>query len=504
MLLLPILAGTLAWLNARNQEKIYEAESVLLVQQRRGGFSPGVSDFSVSGQLAVTYGTLVGSTPFLKDLLDKKALETNDIHLSLDKLKGMINADTGERPPTVTISVRSNDRGIAQGAANIVALEFIDYVVEQRLVEIANFQSAAAAQGIANVQDLVAAQSTLIDSITFLEPATRPGNPILPRTRYNITLAVILGGIVAVGVTLLLSNLRDTVRSPDELRRRFNVASLGTIFKWTAPDVGPDDLVVREAPSSGYSEAFRQMRANIQFATAGQSGKHLLVTSPGPAEGKTTILCNLAIAMAHTGKRVVVVDGDLRRPTVHRRFKLDKKTPGLSNFLADQEMALSEVLHATQLEGVSVVPGGLIPPNPSELLGSPRMADLLEQLAGVAELVLVDSPPVLIVADAPIIAAQLDGAIVVVDGFKTKKSSLRATLDSLSNTQINVLGVVLNKLKRARFGYGYGYPYYYDYYYYQYTSNSEGDEAATNEAGPVYKRPFLWVRSVFTRSGERP
>ena len=466
-----MVTGTLGWLQVKGQEKVYEASSTLLVQQRRGGFTPSVSDFSLSGQLALTYGTQVGSTPFFDQITEKGVLpKQQGVDLNTLQLKGMVTASTTDKPPTVTIDVRHGDPQIAATTANVLANEFIEYVIQQRLVEISNLQTAAASQGLTNVQDLVSAQAALIDSITLLEPAQLPSTPILPRTKYNITLAILLGVALSIGGTLLLSALRDTVRSPDEMQRRFGMASLGVVFTWNSRDSKEDQLVMFEAPTSGYSESFRQIRANIQFATAGKDARVYLVTSPGPSEGKTTILSNLAIALAQSGKRVVAVDGDLRRPTVHRRFRIKGREKGLSNFLSDPDLSSEDVVVNTHVEGVSIIPAGTIPPNPSELLGSPRMMTLLEQLVQKYDLVLVDSPPTLMAADAPVIAAQVDEAIVVVDGRKTRTSSLKGTLDSLNNTLVHILGVVLNKLKQARFGYGYGYG---DAYNYGYDRGSE-------------------------------
>ena len=127
------------------------------------------------------------------------------------------------------------------------------------------------------------------------------------------------------------------------------------------------------------------------------------------------------------------------------------------------------------------------------------MATLVEQLKQVADVVLVDSPPVLVVADGSILASQAEGTIVVVDGFKTRSSSLRAALDTLKNTQVDVLGVIINKLKRVRFGYGYAYPYYYDYYYYSYYSSGEANQPHVNGTGPFYKRPIGWVKSALSK-----
>ena len=492
-----MVTGTLGWLQVRGQEKIYEATATLLVQQRRGGFSPTVSDFSLSGQLALTYGTLVGSTPFFDQVTEKEALSDEGVNLNTANLKGMVSATTSAKPPTVTIQVRHGDPQLAATTANVLANEFIEYVIQQRLVEISNLQTAAASQGLTNVQDLVSAQAALIDSITVLEPASRPNSPILPRTRYNIILSVILGSALSVGSTLLLNALRDTVRSPDEISRRFGIAALGTVFTWTSRDAEADQLVMWKSPTSGYSESFRQIRANVQFATAGNESKVFLVTSPGPSEGKTTILANLVIALAQTGKSVIAVDGDLRRPTIHRRFRVKGREIGLSNFLSEPDLPVDDVIVSTDIEGVTIIPAGPIPPNPSELLGSPRMAILLEQLAQRYDAVFVDSPPTLMAADAPVIASQVEEAIVVVDGRKTRTSSLKGTLESLGNSQVHILGVVLNKLKRGRFGYGYGYGY--QYHYYGYSGAEDGAEPSSNGSRLAYRRPLVWARSVISK-----
>ena len=165
----------------------------------------------------------------------------------------------------------------------------------------------------------------------------------------------------------------------------------------------------------------------------------------------------------------------------------------------DQRTEISEIIHPTEVEGVSIIPGGPIPPNPAELLGSPRMSNLLERIHQVADIVLVDSPPVLVVADASVLSAQSDAAIVIVDGFKTRASSLRATLGTLGNAKIDIAGVIINKLKRPRFGYGYSYPYYYDYYNYSYYRTPVSGETQVNGVGPIYRRPIDWVRAAASR-----
>ena len=296
--------------------------------------------------------------------------------------------------------------------------------------------------------------------------------------------------------------LGDTVRFHDQLNRRFGVNGLGIIFRWSSQDVEEDSPVVWKSPASSYAEAFRQIRANLQFATANQPGNVLMVTSPGPGEGKTTILANLAVSLAHTGRRIAVIDGDLRRPSLHRQFDVACREPGLSNLLADQTAKLDDAMHPTEVEGITILPSGPTPPNPGELLGSSRMAALMSELRDKYDMVLVDSPPMLMVADTAVLSTQVDGVIVVVDGTSTRSSSLQAALETLRNTKVSIFGVIINKLKRSRFGYGYSYPYYYYYYsYYSYYSDENGNGAGAD--GRFYTRLGRRAKTALSRLQRR-
>ena len=440
----------------RKEVPVYEASATLLVQQRRANLSPGISDYRLSEQLASTFSRQVTASPFLE-----RVLENHDLSLSVLILRNMISVRIDNDPPLLEIKARDSNAESAAIIADFLAGDFVDYVIEQRLAEIGRLQAAATAQGLANIEDLVAPQFAVIDSLSLLEPVDVPLRPILPRTRRNILLGILLGVTLATSGALLTASLRDTVGNPDELPRRYGVTALGAIFKWSSHDHSKQEPILWAQPSSAYAEAFRQIRANIHFATAKEPGWVFLVTSPGPEEGKSTIISNLAVAFAQIGQLVAVVDGDLRRPSMHRLFQVANPHPGLINFLADTDMELGSILQSTDSEGVSLVVAGPTPPNPSELLGTPRMGVLLEQLKEVADIVLVDSPPLLLVADPSVVATQVDGAILVVDGSTTRPSSLRAALGTLANTRVNVVGVILNKLKHTRFGYGYEYPYYY-------------------------------------------
>ncbi|MGE5528845.1 MAG: CpsD/CapB family tyrosine-protein kinase [Patescibacteria group bacterium] len=219
-------------------------------------------------------------------------------------------------------------------------------------------------------------------------------------------------------------------------------------------------------PKSPIAEAFRVLRTNIQFAGVDKPLKAISLTSAGPGEGKTTTLANLAVALAQSGAKVILVDGDLRRPAMHKFFRLSRRT-GLSSVIMGRAKP-AEALQATDVPGLSLLSSGPVPPNPSELLGSEAFTALLGELKASADHVLVDSPPVVAVADASIIAAKVDGTLLVVRlGATARPMALRAR-EQLVTAKANLLGMVLTDV-----GAGTDYNYYY-HYYYHYRDSREG------------------------------
>lgn len=491
LILAPTAGGVGGYFYSQGQDQIYEATATILVQYRGSLSAPGFGDFQRSQELASTYRRLVTAKPFLEFARENRGITFGEVDL-----KAAVSAATASNPPALEIEVRHRDPSLAALTAQAVAEEFIDYAMEQRLAEFDRIRAATAEHEIVIGKDIVAAQLATIDSLSLLEPVEPPGSPVVPRTRLNIAVGVIAGLIPAVIAAILLDRMRDTVRFPDELSRRFGVTNLGAIFRWSSKEAHDNRLILLTAPRSSYAEAFRQTRANVQFAAANRPGKILMVASPGPAEGKTTVISNLAVALAHAGKRVVTIDGDLRKPTVHKLFAPIQKEPGLSNYLSEPDTEVWEVIRPTRIGGVHVIPSGPIPPTPAELLGMPKMSDLLNQLVEEYDSVLVDSPPVLLFADASIIATQVHGVIVVVDGFNTRSSSLKATLDVFHSAHVDVLGVVVNKLKPPRLGLGYLHPYY------NYSNRSyyaATDQANGNGNGRIYGRLFRKTTTALTR-----
>lgn len=223
-------------------------------------------------------------------------------------------------------------------------------------------------------------------------------------------------------------------------------------------------LIAAAEPKNPVSEQFRTIRTNIDFASVAKGNvKTLLVSSALPSEGKSTITANLAVVYAQQGKRVLLVDTDLRRPTVARTFGVTDNH-GLTNYLADVNSDAGSIIHHTRMATLDVVASGPVPPNPAELLASSRMTNLIAELRQRYDLVIFDVPPFLMVTDAQVLMSKMDGVAVVVSGRQTTKGALQRTTDTLKLANAPVLGFIYNDTTRRKnsgtgYGYGYGYGY---------------------------------------------
>jgi capsular exopolysaccharide synthesis family protein len=207
------------------------------------------------------------------------------------------------------------------------------------------------------------------------------------------------------------------------------------------------NLVTITDPRSAVSEAYRTLRTNLQFAAVGGALQTLVVTTPSPNEGKSTTVANLAVAFAQGGKKVIVVDADLRRPALHELFGVDG-TSGLSNTLVDEALRAAPPLVAVPgVEGLRLLPAGAIPPNPAELLGSDELAQVIDRLKSMADMVLFDAPPVLPVTDAAILAKRTDGILLVLQAGKTKREHAARAKDMLEQVGARIVGTALTNAK---------------------------------------------------------
>lgn len=294
--------------------------------------------------------------------------------------------------------------------------------------------------------------------ISILAAAPVPGYPRDTNLPQNLFLAALAGLVVGVGGVLVLEYLDNTIRDRDDARRELNLATLGVISRFKDVNRPEDALMMLKQPRAPVAEAYRILRTNLRFSGIENPGGLLLVTSANPGEGKTTTCGNLAIALAQAGKRVLLVDADLRRPYLHKLFGKSNNV-GLSYLFLEQDAPLETVLQDTAVPGLQLVTTGELPPNPSELLESKRMTQILAKFREHADIVILDSPPVLAVADASILGSLCSGTVLVIDAGHTRRDSARQAVENLHATNTLVLGVILNKLDQKR---GSGYASYYE------------------------------------------
>lgn len=319
-------------------------------------------------------------------------------------------------------------------------------------------------------------------NVRIIDKAKPPRYPIRPNKKVNIILSIFIGLGLGVGISYIIELLDDSLKTVEDVEK-LNLNVLGTI-----PTIDLDELAKRMArdgkslddedqqninlrlitkisPKSPISEAYRAFRTNLQFSNIDTPPRMLLVSSSATKEGKSTTCANLAITMAQSGSRTLVIDCDLRRPTMHQHFGIDRRS-GLTNVLAG-ELSFESAVRATDTPNLYILPSGDIPPNPAELIASNQMKSTLQRAREEFDYVILDSPPIIAVTDAVILSTEVDGMILVVSsGYVNKKEVTRA-ISLLKNVKSNILGVLINGLNIKRiYGSYYYYYHYYQYYYY--------------------------------------
>jgi capsular exopolysaccharide synthesis family protein len=306
--------------------------------------------------------------------------------------------------------------------------------------------------------------------VQSIDEATLPTFAVSPNRKRAITYSGLVGLLLGLALAFALDRMDDSVKSPDELRDQMELPLLGLIpairaerRSRRAVDTTVGRLITHADPRSPVAEAYRSMRTNLAFARAQQSPQAIVVASPGPADGKSTTVANLAITFAQQGQRTLLIDADLRRAVLDKAFGAPR-SPGLTEVIIG-ESTLDDAIHDTSVPNLSIVASGRFPPNPAELLGSSRMQEILHDAKARFDVVLLDSPPLLAVTDAAVLATMVDGVVLVIRTERTKRDAVRRALGHVRSVRGRLLGVVLNDVDmRSGAYYGsYGH-YYYSYY----------------------------------------
>lgn len=323
-------------------------------------------------------------------------------------------------------------------------------------------------------------------NIRVVEKAEVPRRPISPQRSRNYQLSVLLGLALGIGLVLVFEHFDNTLKTPEDVKDHLGLPFLGMVpdvgvrpSSGNAPRPGASPLILKN-PQSAVAESYRVLRTNLIFSSADSTGRALVVSSANPGEGKTTTVANLASSLALNGAKVLAVDADLRRPTMHQHFGI-QKTPGLSDLIVGKCQA-SQAIQATRFKGLQVLPCGYVPPNPAELLGSATMRQVVDALRSHYEWVLIDTPPILAMADTPVLCPLVDGIVLVVGAEVSSRPTIQRAIDQIQSVGGKIIGVVLNKVDLERNSYYYSQ--YYGEYYRSYYA-----EGATYQRSPAESRP---------------
>lgn len=410
------------------QTPVYEATTRLVVSGSAGGSAADeVAQRQLAVQRATSYAQFASTPPVVDETVESAGL------------------DPQAGRPEVT--------GTADGAAPFLTVTVVDAEPE-RAAAVANAFAEVLPTAVARLEG---ASGTGQARLTVLSAASTPQDPVRPKPVRNGGIGLALGLMLGVGSAFLKEALDRSYKAVEQLEDETGLSVLGVVPQ----ELAGVSLPTLTHPTSNRAEAYRTVRTNVQFAGPPHSLKTILVTSATAAEGKTTLTTNLAVAFAATGQSVVLVDGDLRRRQVGKAFGLEDEGPGLAGVLAGWA-PLDEALRTVETARLAILPGGSTPENPSELLGSARMAELLKELGQLFEVVLVDSPPVLPVTDPLVLAVNATGVVLVVRLGETSRERLRRTIGSLQKLDVPLLGLAANGAVASQdpaYGYGYAYGY---------------------------------------------
>lgn len=300
-------------------------------------------------------------------------------------------------------------------------------------------------------------------NIRVIDAAETPRKPATPNPPINLLLALFGGTSLALGLTFFFEYLDNRIKSPEEVKAHLGLAFIGMVPALFEKDL--KDPLMSNAVPANFAEAFRAIRSNVLFSSADEGSKVVVVTSSAPGEGKTLVATNIAVALAQANQRVLIVDADMRKPRVHGVFQQTQE-PGLSNVLVGNAKA-SEAVRNTKVPGLWAMPAGVIPPNPSELLGSKRFKEFVATLGQHFDWVIVDTPPVMAVTDSSIVSHVATGVVFVIGSDMTSRHTAQRSLEQLQNANAKIVGAILNRVDLQHHGYYYSQYYkkaYADYY----------------------------------------
>ncbi len=451
-----VLGALGAALYAWSQTPVYSASAQMFVttSARDTDISTLSQGSTFTQQRVKSYAAVIASPDVLQPVIDGLGLDETPQDLA-DRVTASSPLDTVLLDVTVTDTVPNR----ARDTANAVARRFTDYV---------------------GTLEVASAGTPSPVKITVTKPAVTPSVPDSPRTTLDLALGLLVGLGLGVGAAVLRDTLDQTIGTRHDAGQIVGAPVLSAIVD--DPSVKDSPLIVHDA-FSPRAEAFRQLRTNIRFLSVDAEVRSLVVTSSWPGEGKSTTSANLAIAMAQSGEKVVLIDADLRRPSIADMFLLPSGVGLTSVLLGDVPPAEAVQRWRDDLD-LWVLASGPVPPNPSELIGSHRMVEIVDGLVAQGYMVIVDSPPLLPVTDATILSRITAGALVVVRVTKTRVDQLASAADTLRTAGAPLLGVLVNRVPKSAAGY-----YSYNTYGRGAPTKDAADAVGPHVTGPIAIEP---------------
>ena len=478
-----VLAAGAGYVVSSQLPKTYEAKATLFVGQSLSSVNPDYTQIQVSQRLSAAYAAVAMTRPTLDAVAQRLGLGMTSEELAprirvdapLDSTVLMITADDADPSRAAAIANALSEQLIAASPAiqgrQADLQSSIDADLQATRDQIR--ETEASVSSLIALTDRTAAQDAQLSALndrlaslrataasllsfstasasnllTVIEPAIAPTDPVSPRPLLNTLLAAALGLLLAAGIVVVVEHLDDGIRDSDAVSDVSGLSTLGMISRMKGDRSRSEmyRLAPLLYPRSGVAEAYRSLRTNIEFASIDAPIRTLLVTSSVPGEGKTTTASNVAIVFAQAGRRVLLVDADLRKPGVHRAFDVPN-THGLTSLLRDEQVDLGAIAQRTELDNLRLLTTGPLPPNPAELLGSQRMRATLDRLQADHDLVILDSPPLQAVTDAAIVSSFVDGTLFVIDAARSRQGAVRQGREALAKAGANVLGAVLNRV----------------------------------------------------------
>lgn len=350
-----------------------------------------------------------------------------------------------------------------------------------------------------NLESIRLAKLQNTPNVVQIEAAAPPSRPVRPKPLTTIPLAGFVGALIAAVVAFIIEYTDDTIRSPEDVERILHLPIIGYIGSIELKESEAPDGYVFYHPRSPIAEAFRVLRTNLEYSTADAPLRSILITSAGPSEGKTTVAVNLAIIMAQGGKRVLLIDADMRRPRIHHIFGVSNQI-GLSALFRRNAPAHTVIRPVEGIANLFLMTSGSPPPNPAELLDSAKMTRILEECKQIADIVIVDSPPSL-VTDYQVLARKLDGTLLVIEPEETHAESAYAMLEQLQRVNARMLGVALNKIKRGAYYHGPQYYYRKEKYY---AEDAGSSAPKLPSGGDISSEPMIFYKPETPHEARQP